>query len=703
MLENITVLYIEDDISISEEIVFFLSRKVKSVHVAYNGKEGLESFKKYKPDIIVTDVEMPELNGLEMIKEIKKLDKKTPMIITSAFSETSKLLQAIELGVDNYLIKPINLKTLLAKIEALTKIIFLEKELQRRKDLEAQEQKLKYQRLLELSASISSMAFWEFDIKNSLFTFNDLYYKFLATDVANENGYTMNLTTHFKTFIPPTSQQVLTDVINKALSKNSDYACNFEYEMIRRDGVVLDVSVDCYFTYDTNGEINKAYGTTYNLGKQKEKEKELRDAKEKSIKLLNKQNVLLSLFDKGESVLFQWKNDKHLTIEYVSSNIEELLPGNVATFNSGFVPYDSFIYKDDKKRVFKEIELARKEKKDAFNHEPYRIITEKNEIKWVVANTVSQKDLDGKITHFIGSVTDITEKNISEKKIVHYLRLIDEHIVTTTTDINGVITDTSSAFCQLFGYTKEELLGKIYSILIPKNMEGAVYKCLWKTIKENKIYTGELKNIKKDGSIFWINSKILPLVNDENTRTGYLAIGHDITDKKMVEKLSITDDLTKLYNRRHFNNFFEKEISRAKREKKCIVFMMLDVDKFKLYNDTYGHQKGDEILKKIGNVLKGFTNRGGDYAFRLGGEEFGIILSLDDKEKIKEHAQRLVEKIESLHLEHKTNTVSKYITISVGVVFKKHDSHLSVKELYKRADTALYRAKANGRNQVAFD
>lgn len=131
--------------------------------------------------------------------------------------------------------------------------------------------------------------------------------------------------------------------------------------------------------------------------------------------------------------------------------------------------------------------------------------------------------------------------------------------------------------------------------------------------------------------------------------------------------------------------------------------MMLDVDKFKLYNDTYGHQKGDEILKKIGNVLKGFTNRGGDYAFRLGGEEFGIILSLEDKEKIKEHAQRLVEKIESLHLEHKTNTASQYITISVGVVFKKYDSDVSVKELYKRADSALYKAKANGRNQVAFD
>lgn len=713
MRDTITVLYIEDDLSISEEVVFFLTKKVKTVHVAYDGKEGLSLFRKFKPDIIVTDIEMPELNGLEMIKLIKGENKITPIIVTSAFSETNKLIKAIELGVDSYLIKPMNLKVLFEKIESLTKTVFLEKELEKMKELEAREKELvlykeskekelKFERLLELSAGISAMAFWELDLKKGIFTFNDLYYKFLATDAENENGYFMDVVTYLEAFIPPSGQQVFMDVLSETQTKSSDYSHSFEYQMIRRDGVVLDVLVDCYFTYDSEGQVDKSYGTKYNLGKQKEKEKELREAKDKSEKLLDEQNVLLSLFDKGESVLFKWKNDEKWNIEYVSKNVERLIPDSLARFNSALESYDNYIHKDDINRVLDEVKVAIEEGKDSFNHHPYRLVTADNVTKWVIDNTVTQKDSDGNITHFIGSVTDITDKKITDKKIEDYLTLIDEHIVTTSTDLNGTITKVSKAFCQLSGYEKDELIGKTHSLFRQENTKESVYKDLWETIVDNKIYMGELKNIKKDGSSFWVNVIILPIIDEENIKTGYLSIKQDITDKKIIEELSITDDLTKLYNRRHFNKVFEREIARAKRDKKCIVFMMLDIDSFKFYNDTYGHQNGDNALIEIAKVLQRFTNRGGDYAFRLGGEEFGIILTSDEREKTKLHAISLIETIEALNILHENNSASKYVTASLGVVFREHDSDLNVNELYKIADNMLYKAKEDGRNQVVF-
>jgi len=111
-LKNISVLYVEDNHEIAEEIVFFLEPMVKKLLCAYNGKEGLELFKKYKPDIIITDIQMPILNGIDMINEIRKVDTNIPIIITTAFNEPNYLLQAIDMDVDKYLMKPIQIKKL---------------------------------------------------------------------------------------------------------------------------------------------------------------------------------------------------------------------------------------------------------------------------------------------------------------------------------------------------------------------------------------------------------------------------------------------------------------------------------------------------------------------------------------------------------------------------------------------------------------
>ena len=116
ILINKTILYVEDDANTREEIAFFLEKFALKVYIAENGKEGLELYKEYAPDIVITDIQMPVMNGLDMIKEIKKINTKVPTIVTTAFNETTYLLNAINSGVNRYILKPINLKNMIKEI-----------------------------------------------------------------------------------------------------------------------------------------------------------------------------------------------------------------------------------------------------------------------------------------------------------------------------------------------------------------------------------------------------------------------------------------------------------------------------------------------------------------------------------------------------------------------------------------------------------
>jgi diguanylate cyclase (GGDEF)-like protein len=125
----------------------------------------------------------------------------------------------------------------------------------------------------------------------------------------------------------------------------------------------------------------------------------------------------------------------------------------------------------------------------------------------------------------------------------------------------------------------------------------------------------------------------------------------------------------------------------------------MDIDYFKQYNDTYGHQKGDLALEKVAEILKKKTSRGSDFAFRLGGEEFGIITTLD-KEKMIEFANIIKNEIENLQIEHSQSKVSKFLTTSIGLISKKEAEITNSDNLYKEADDCLYEAKKLGRNSI---
>jgi diguanylate cyclase (GGDEF)-like protein len=221
----------------------------------------------------------------------------------------------------------------------------------------------------------------------------------------------------------------------------------------------------------------------------------------------------------------------------------------------------------------------------------------------------------------------------------------------------------------------------------------------------------ECRVIKPNGEYIWVEAS-LRLVHDTETGkpSGILNVVRDVSERKQaeqklqdaynaVEALAITDALTGLANRRRFDQYLSAEWRRSMRDHQPLSLLMLDADKFKAYNDTYGHQRGDNCLKQIAEACMDVVSRPGDLIARFGGEEFVVVLPNTESAGALQVANEICEALRSRRLPHSGNTAG-IVTISAGcaTLIPKFGRHAP--ELIEMADKALYRAKFNGRNQV---
>lgn len=203
---------------------------------------------------------------------------------------------------------------------------------------------------------------------------------------------------------------------------------------------------------------------------------------------------------------------------------------------------------------------------------------------------------------------------------------LEPHLLCVHIDQNITITGVTEAICKATGYTEEDLMGKSLHVLGAPPVGGkARLAKLLDTVSQGQTWRGEAKLSRKDGSELWTDVIISPS-RRKNDTIGYSIIYQDASKRKHYEKLAIRDELTDLYNRRHFNALAPDLLQKAARKNLYIGLFLFDVDNFKKYNDTYSHPAGDDVLAAIGRVIKSRLKRGDDLSFRLGGEEFGILV-----------------------------------------------------------------------------
>lgn len=280
--------------------------------------------------------------------------------------------------------------------------------------------------------------------------------------------------------------------------------------------------------------------------------------------------------------------------------------------------------------------------------------------------------------------------------------IIDKYVIYSEADSKGIITKVSSALCEISQFSRNELIGAQQTILKHPDMNPNTSRQLWNTIMSGNSWNGDIKNVKKDGTVFWVNAHIIPKMDENGNFSGYSAIRTDITDKKRVEELTITDEQTGLFNKRYFNQILENEIKRAQRNRSFLTLAIIDIDSFKAYNDIYGHLEGDRVMKSIAGTIKNTLNRAGDYAFRIGGEAFAVICPDMNSRQSKEFFEQIREEIENLKIEHSASDTGGFITVSVGICCAVPPANITSDMVFKRTDASLCKAKEAGRNRVSI-
>ena len=170
----------------------------------------------------------------------------------------------------------------------------------------------------------------------------------------------------------------------------------------------------------------------------------------------------------------------------------------------------------------------------------------------------------------------------------------------------------------------------------------------------------------------------------------------------VLNRLSLIDSLTSVPNRRCFDQSIDQELRLSIRNASCLSLILIDIDYFKLYNDTYGHQAGDECLKSIAQCISSCLRRPSDLIARYGGEEFAAVLPDTDQAGAEYISKKLAAAIEEANLSHESSKVSKLVTVSQGIATFKPGMQISSSELIVCADKALYQAKGAGRNSVKY-
>jgi len=179
-----------------------------------------------------------------------------------------------------------------------------------------------------------------------------------------------------------------------------------------------------------------------------------------------------------------------------------------------------------------------------------------------------------------------------------------------------------------------------------------------------------------------------------------LVLGFGLMHFRKLDTRARKDKLTGLANRRMFDETFSEEWNSAIRKNKRISLMMVDVDYFKLFNDNFGHGRGDWVLARLGKILSKYGNRTSDLVARYGGEEFVIILPNNELEDIQFLGERLCKEVEELQILHPKSEASDFLTLSIGIACLSPNAGDKINELLYKADKALYLAKSNGRNRV---
>ncbi|HBG46647.1 MAG TPA: hypothetical protein DDW94_06600 [Deltaproteobacteria bacterium] len=408
------------------------------------------------------------------------------------------------------------------------------------------------------------------------------------------------------------------------------------------------------------------------------------------------------------ALMGSWEWEVPNNVLWWSDEIYDIFGCKPQEFGATYEAFLGFVHPDDREFVKNSVEHA------LYDTKPYsiehRIVLPDGTEKIVHEKAEVLTDEVGRPLRMIGTVQDLTERRRAEFELKK-LSAIIEHSVNLVfiTDKKGSIQYVNPTFEQVTGFTREDALGQTPRILSSGEVTNAQYQELWNTILSGKTWRSTFKNRKKNGGYYWATTVITPIKNDRGEITNFLSVQEDVTEKMQKEErlnyLASHDELTGLINRASFIEQVGKWIESAGHRSATGALCILDMDQFKLLNDTFGHGAGDEYLRRIANILHDrleeiCKNSPSEFdqppvLSRLSGDEFAIFLPGISEERGVELTESLRSSVEGFYFTEASSTM----TVSAGMALYP-DHGIDIKDLLTKSDAAMYRAKELGRNRI---
>jgi diguanylate cyclase (GGDEF)-like protein/PAS domain S-box-containing protein len=414
------------------------------------------------------------------------------------------------------------------------------------------------------------------------------------------------------------------------------------------------------------------------------------------------------LFTKGPVTVFRWRIDQGWPIEYASKTVSQF-GYEAANLMRQQTSYASLIHPNDLERV-RQAEFNISGNRYAYLGIDYRMLTADGQVRWVYDYSIPVRDEDNRITHYAGYLLDITDRKQAEfdlqqekERAQITLRSIGDAVITT--DVNGQVEFLNPVAEKLTGWESDIARGlplnRILGLFEPASRE-AIGQPVARSLQSGTSARSDRDCVlrRHDGRSVSIQYSISPLLSRDAEALGVVLVIRDVTENRsMAKQLSYQathDALTGLINRRAFEASLQAALEAARNGHERHVLCYLDMDKFKIVNDTCSHSAGDHLLKAVASMIQNGL-RESDVLARTGGDEFGILLKncmLDDAMQITEDMLAMIRTIDDDGW-GLTFEVSASIGISVldaGVE--------SVTAVMRQADLACYAAKDHGGNRI---
>lgn len=526
---DITILYVEDEVLILNSVSMILEKRVKTVYTALNGEEGLKLFEKYRPDVVIADIIMPKMDGLLMARRIRAIDPSTVIIVLSAFDKKENLMEAINIGIDRFLPKPLNYDHLLKIINELHSTKILERRVEKEKiarqmaELELAKTEQKYQDLYDNAPDM----YFSVSPEGTVTDVNQFGAEYLGYTKEELIGKLVWKVVH-NDDVEEVKKQV-----SEIFKKKEEFS-ELEFRKVGKNGSVLQVHERTQLIFDEKGIPFEIRIICRDITDRQHIQHALEESEERYRLVVEQtgQVVFDADFTNQNIEVVGAVNE---LFGYSSEDISEFL-----SFNNAVM----LIHPDDKDDTLSAIRKATKTSRRF--HVECRLQKKDSDYLYADVHGICLVDDDGKVVRILGSVADITLRKKNEAKLqeMHeYVRNLIESSLTMfiSVDNERKIVEFNSAAEKNFGYKKKEIAGEHVQLLYADADECVR---IGKLLQKNGTFYGVVRNKRKTGEEFisYLSSALMQ--DSQGNQIGSVGNSIDITESKEREKeLKLKEEL----------------------------------------------------------------------------------------------------------------------------------------------------------------